>query len=35
VFDPEWGPPMLRSWDTYALTESGEFFKQAMQGKVQ
>jgi endoglucanase len=35
VFDPEWGPPMLRSWDTYALTESGEFFAQAMQGKVQ
>jgi endoglucanase len=35
VFDPEWGPPMLRSWDTYALTESGEFFKQALQGKVE
>jgi len=35
VFDPEWGPSMLRSWDTYALTESGEFFQQAMQGKVQ
>ena len=31
VFDPEWGPSMLRSWDTYALTESGEFFTQAMQ----
>jgi len=31
VFDPEWGPPMLTSWDTYGLTESGEFFKQAMQ----
>jgi hypothetical protein len=30
VFDPEWGPRMLKSWDTYDLTESGEFFKQAM-----
>ena len=30
VFDPEWGPPLLRSWDTYALTESGEFFRGAM-----
>jgi hypothetical protein len=34
VFDPEWGPAMISSWDTYALTESGEFFKQAMQGNV-
>jgi endoglucanase len=33
VYDPEWGPPMLRSWDSYALTESGEFFSRAMQGK--
>lgn len=33
VFDPEWGPRMLQSWDPYKLTESGEFFKQAMQGK--
>ena len=30
VFDPEWGPRMLKSWDTYDLTESGEFFKKAM-----
>jgi endoglucanase len=30
VFDPEWGPRMIDSWDTYKLTESGEFFKQAM-----
>jgi endoglucanase len=35
VFDPEWWPQMIRSWDSYALTESGEFFKQAMQGKIQ
>ena len=32
VFDPEWGPRMIKSWD-YTLTESGEFFKQAMQSK--
>ena len=31
VFDPEWGPPMLKSWDTYELTPAGEFFKKAMQ----
>lgn len=34
VYDPEWGPRMLESWDTYKLTGSGEFFKQAMQGKI-
>jgi endoglucanase len=33
VFDPEWSPSMIRSWDTYGLTESGEFFKGAMQAK--
>jgi endoglucanase len=33
VFDPEWGPNMLRSWDTYELTGGGEFFQQALQGK--
>jgi aryl-phospho-beta-D-glucosidase BglC (GH1 family) len=32
VYDPEWGPAMLKSWDTYALTENGEFFVKAMQG---
>jgi endoglucanase len=31
VYDPEWGPAMIKSWDTYALTESGEFFVKAMQ----
>ncbi len=34
VFDPEWGPPMLNSWNPYTLSESGEFFKRAMQPKV-
>ncbi len=33
VFDPEWRPNLIKSWDTYELTESGEFFKQAMQAK--
>ena len=33
-FDPEWGPTLLGSWD-YDLSDSGEFFKQAMQGKVE
>jgi endoglucanase len=32
-FDPEWGPRLLKSWN-YDLTEAGEFFKQAMQGKA-
>jgi len=30
VFDPEWGPQMLKSWDPYELTEMGNFFKAAM-----
>jgi endoglucanase len=34
VFDPEWGPAMITSWDTYALSPCGEFFKQAMQGNA-
>ncbi|MDZ7292209.1 MAG: glycoside hydrolase family 5 protein [candidate division KSB1 bacterium] len=34
VFDPEWHPALFESWDTYKLTESGEFFKQALQGKL-
>jgi endoglucanase len=29
-YDPEWGPPLLKSWD-YDLTGSGEFVKEAMQ----
>jgi endoglucanase len=33
VFDPDWVPSMIKSWDTYALTECGEFFKQAMQDR--
>jgi hypothetical protein len=33
VYDPEWGPSMITSWESYALTENGEFFVKAMQGK--
>ncbi len=33
VYDPEWGPAMLKSWN-YDLTASGEFFKQAMQREL-
>ena len=32
VFDPEWGPNMLKSWN-YDLTEMGSFFKQVMKAK--
>jgi len=35
IFDPEWYPSMFKSWSTYELTESGEFFRQALHGKVQ
>jgi endoglucanase len=35
VYDPEWEPSMISSWDSYAPTESGKFFTDAMQGKVQ
>ncbi|MFZ0453636.1 MAG: glycoside hydrolase family 5 protein, partial [Ignavibacteriaceae bacterium] len=34
VFDPDWGPPMFESWDTYKLTEGGEFFKKAVRGEL-
>ena len=33
VYDPEWGPRLLKSWN-YDLTESGLFFKDAMSGKL-
>lgn len=36
VFDPEWGPSILKSWDNkYELTGSGEFFKKAMHGDLE
>ncbi|MGK9475316.1 glycoside hydrolase family 5 protein [Melioribacter sp. OK-6-Me] len=33
VFDPEWHPKMFKSWDTYELTDSGNFYKAVMQEK--
>ena len=29
-FDPEWGPSMISSWDTFELTDQGKFFSDAM-----
>lgn len=34
VYDPQWGPPMLKSWNNYELSGSGAFFKKAMHGEV-
>jgi aryl-phospho-beta-D-glucosidase BglC (GH1 family) len=34
VYDPEWYPRLFDSWDTYNLTESGKFFRDAIQGKI-
>jgi endoglucanase len=30
VFDPLWTPSLLESWDSFKLTEGGEFFKQSL-----
>jgi len=35
VYDPEWGPSLLKSWDTYELTGSGEFFRKALHGELE
>ncbi len=34
IFDADWHPQMLKSWEGYELTGSGEFFKKALHGKV-
>ncbi len=34
IFDPDWHPKMLKSWESYELTESGKFFKKTLHGKV-
>lgn len=34
VFDPLWRPSLITSWDSFELTEGGEFFKQALQGNI-
>jgi len=33
VFDPEWGPRLLQSWE-YDLTDGGNFFKKALKGEL-
>ena len=33
VYDPEWWPQLLQSWN-YELTEGGEFFSKALNGKL-
>ena len=35
VYDPEWHPQLLKSFETYELTGSGEFFRKALHGEVQ
>lgn len=30
VYDPDWGPQLLKSWDGFQLTGAGEFFKTAL-----
>jgi hypothetical protein len=34
VYDPEWEPSLISSWDTYAPTDCGKFFFNAMQPKT-
>jgi endoglucanase len=34
IFDADWNPGMLKSWENYELTGSGGFFKKALHGKV-
>jgi endoglucanase len=34
IFDADWHPQMLKSWEGYELTGSGEFFKKALHGKI-
>lgn len=33
-FDPEWGPTMISSWETFGLTDEGKFFTDAMHAKA-
>lgn len=32
-FDPDWGPSMISSWDTFSPTEQGRFFSSKMHGE--
>ena len=34
VYDPAWGPRLLKSWDNFELTGYGDFIKQALHGNA-
>ncbi|HNW59944.1 MAG TPA: glycoside hydrolase family 5 protein [bacterium] len=34
VFDPEWGPSLLKNWN-YDLSNGGEFFQKALKGQLE
>lgn len=34
IFDADWGPRMIKSWENYELTGSGKFFREALHGKI-
>jgi hypothetical protein len=34
IFDADWNPKMIKSWENYELSGSGEFFNKAMHGKI-
>ncbi|MBN1695603.1 cellulase family glycosylhydrolase [candidate division WOR-3 bacterium] len=34
IFDADWHPKMLKAWENYELTGSGEFFKKALHRKI-
>ena len=34
IFDADWNPAMIKSWENYELTGSGEFFREAMHGEI-
>lgn len=34
VYDPEWYPQMIKSWETQELTDNGKFFRDAVDGII-
>jgi hypothetical protein len=34
LYDPQWWPQMIKSWDNQELTDNGKFFKDAADGVV-
>jgi hypothetical protein len=35
IYDPLWKPTLIESWDTFKLTESGEFFRKALRREIE